>query len=98
MNNHRVPLLVALVLLALAGLACGSGGTNVQATVDAVDTAVQSTLGAMTQPAAGTPGPGATLPVQTTRTPQPTLGIATPTSTRSEERRVGKECRSRWSP
>lgn len=74
-------MLVALVLLALAGLACGSGGTNVQATVDAVDTAVQSTLGAMTQPAAGTPGPGATLPVQTTRTPQPTLGIATPTST-----------------
>ena len=26
------------------------------------------------------------------------LGISIPTAGRSEERRVGKECRSRWSP
>jgi hypothetical protein len=72
-------------MLALAGLACAGGGTNVQATVDAVNTAVQETLGAMTQPAGGTPSavtntpaaPGST-PVPATRTPAATLGIATP--------------------
>jgi hypothetical protein len=61
--------------MALAGLACASGGTNVQATVDAVDTAVQATLGAMTQPAGSTPIPSGT--EAATRTAQPTLGIAT---------------------
>ncbi len=56
-------------MLALAGLAC-AGGTNVQATVNAVDTAVQTTLNAMTQTSASTPAPP-------TGTPQPTLGVAT---------------------
>ncbi len=55
--------------MTLAGLACG-GGTNVQATVDAVDTAVQTTLNAMTQPASGSPAPA-------TSTPAPTLGVVT---------------------
>jgi Carbohydrate family 9 binding domain-like len=73
--------LCALGVLALASLACAGGGTNVQATVDAVDTAVQSTLGAMTQPAGNTPAPGGTLPALATQTPQPTLGIATPSAT-----------------
>jgi len=30
--------------------------------------------------------------------PGMTLGLTTPDGFRSEERRVGKECRSRWSP
>src|SRR5574337_1034807 len=30
--------------------------------------------------------------------PQPEKDLERPSSTRSEERRVGKECRSRWSP
>ena len=64
----KAQLLCALGVLALAGLACSSGGTNVQATVDAVDTAVQSTLVALTPP--GTPGAD-------TSTPQATLGITT---------------------
>jgi Carbohydrate family 9 binding domain-like len=80
MSSIKTQWLCALGMLALAGLACG-GGTNVQATVDAVDTAVQSTLAAMTQPAGGTPGPLGSLPAPSTRTPQPTLGIATPTRT-----------------
>ena len=78
--------------MALAGLACaGSGGTNVQATVDAVNTAVQSTLGAMTQPAGSTPAAASNTPGAASNTPrapgytpqaatptlQPTLGMAT---------------------
>src|SRR2546427_2600055 len=31
-------------------------------------------------------------------TPRSTPGVREPDRTRSEERRVGKECRSRWSP
>src|SRR3712207_7718847 len=31
-------------------------------------------------------------------TPSPPSSSSTPPATRSEERRVGKECRSRWSP
>jgi hypothetical protein len=81
MSRRKAQGLCALAMLALAALACGSGGTNVQATVDAVDTAVQATLGAMTQPAGSTPAPGSTVPPQATLTPQPTLGIATPSST-----------------
>src|SRR5712692_8445148 len=69
-SSIKAQLLCALGLMALAGLACAGGGTNVQATVDAVDTAVQSTLMAMTQPAGSTPEPE-------TATSQPTLGIAT---------------------
>ena len=69
-SSIKSQLLCALGLMALAGLACGGGGTNVQATVDAVDTAVQSTLMAMTEPAGGTPE-------DVTATAQPTLGIAT---------------------
>ncbi len=65
--------LFALALLAAAGLACGGGGTDVQATVNAVNTAVEMTLGAMTQPADRTP-------LAPTSTPQPTLGIP-PTAT-----------------
>jgi hypothetical protein len=70
-------------MLALAGLACGGGGTNVQATVNAVNTAVQSTLSAMTQPAGSTPASADNTPgaadntPAATLTPQPTLGIAT---------------------
>lgn len=56
--------------MALAGLACAGGGTNVQATVEAVDTAVQATLTAMTQPAGSSPAAD-------TPTSEPTLGIAT---------------------
>ena len=55
-----------LALLAAAVLACG-GGTDVQATVNAVNTAVELTLGAMTQPP-GSPAPSST--------PQATLGIS----------------------
>ena len=81
MNSIKAQWLCPLAMLALAALACSGGGTNVQATVDAVDTAVQSTLGAMTQPAGGTPGPASTLPTLTTQTPPATLGIVTPTPT-----------------
>jgi hypothetical protein len=62
-------------LLAAAGLACGAGGPDVDATVNAVSTAVQSTLIAMTPATAVTPGAG-------TPSPQPTLGVPpTPTGT-----------------
>src|SRR5262245_35378807 len=75
MNSIKRPVICVLGLLALAGLACGrGGGTNVQATVDAVNTAVQSTLSAMTQPANGTPE---LTPGRPTPTAQATLGIAT---------------------
>ena len=40
-----------------------------------------------------------TAPTTTTTEPTPTTTTTTePTTNRSEERRVGKECRSRWSP
>jgi Carbohydrate family 9 binding domain-like len=69
-SNIKTQVCCALGLLALAGLACAGGGTDVQATVNAVDTAVELTVGAMTQPAGSTPAPASA-------TPQATLGIAT---------------------
>jgi Carbohydrate family 9 binding domain-like len=54
--------------LLLASLACGAGGTDVQATVNAVNTAVDLTLSAMTPASDHTALPP---------TPAPTIGIAT---------------------
>ncbi len=51
-------------LLGAASLACGGGGPDVDATVNAVSTAVQLTLAALTPPSAATV------------TPPPTIGIA----------------------
>jgi hypothetical protein len=53
----------------LAGLACGGGQPDINATVNAVSTAVELTLAAMTQPAAESPGPPSP-------TPPATIGIA----------------------
>ena len=36
--------------------------------------------------------------VDVEKAPKPVPACATPVRSRSEERRVGKECRSRWSP
>src|SRR5256885_11696622 len=56
-------------------------------------------------PVDGTPGVSDVPQYQTDSRPQPTVGRPNAvtsggvySSTRSEERRVGKECRSRWSP
>jgi hypothetical protein len=54
--------------LLLASLACSSGGTDVEATVNAVNTAVELTLTAMTPASDPTTAPA---------TPGPTIGIAT---------------------
>src|SRR2546425_12236918 len=48
-------------------------------------------------PPAATPATSPTRPTPTTQTPQIDCNWLT-VDTRSEERRVGKECRSRWSP
>lgn len=55
-------------MLLAGSLACGGGQPNIDATVNAVSTAVELTLVALTQPAGSTPAPS-------TATPQPTLGI-----------------------
>jgi hypothetical protein len=64
--NARAVCVVGTLLL--ASLACSSGGTDVQATVNAVNTAVDLTLAAMTPASDNTAAPA---------TPAPTLGIAT---------------------
>jgi hypothetical protein len=67
--------IVPIAFLALAALACG-GGRDVNATVDAVNTSVQLTLGAMTQPSTGEPPTSA----PPTSAPQATLGVIATTA------------------
>jgi hypothetical protein len=84
MNRIAFPLL----LLALGALACG-GGRDVDATVNAVNTSVQLTLAAMTQPVTSQPPtaapatntPPATIGVQPTTPPPPTNTFTPPTIT-----------------
>src|SRR5688572_33456222 len=52
-------------------------------------------------PSTSTSGGNVSRPATTTprtTTPRTTTPSTTPSGNRSEERRVGKECRSRWSP
>src|SRR2546425_13141746 len=55
-------------------------------------------------PATPAPSPSPTSPIESPRPPTPAVvapmskSVAKAPATRSEERRVGKECRSRWSP
>jgi len=75
----KTELLCALGLLALATLACAGGGTNVQATVNAVDTAVQLTLVGM----APTGGAGTSVATSTPLAPPASTagpGTATPSA------------------
>lgn len=76
-NKPRRAPAAALAALLAAALACGGGGSSdVQVTVNAVNTAVERTLAAMTQAAAGTgPAPAtATNPAGATEpAPAPTL-------------------------
>lgn len=69
-----MPLGLPISLLALAALACG-GGRDVDATVNAVSTSVQSTLAAMTQAASPAPATATSAPtvgIQPTTPPSPT--------------------------
>lgn len=65
--NFRVACVIGL--LGAASLACGAGRPDVDATVNAVSTAVQETLIAMTPPGAATGTPPATLGVPPSATP-----------------------------
>jgi hypothetical protein len=68
----------------LAGLACGGGQPDIDATVNAVSTAVELTLAAMTQPAADTPAPPSVTPPATigiNPTPLPPSATVPPAAT-----------------
>jgi hypothetical protein len=84
----RARLLLPVLVLGLSALACGAG-RDVDATVNAVNTAVQLTLVAMTQPSTGEPPtlappsstPPATLGVPATTQAPPTVVTPTPSIT-----------------
>ena len=97
----------ALVWLALGvgGVFSASGASNATTTTSPTKTTSPTTTTNPSSSAAqaesntnlypfGAPSGGVGVKVP----PPPTEPTLSPTYTRSEERRVGKECRSRWSP
>src|SRR2546426_8901537 len=77
--------------------------TGVQTCALPISTAVAPAPGADTVRAAPTDTVTAIAPRDTAAAPDTTQAVVeapppAPTEARSEERRVGKECRSRWSP
>src|SRR5207248_8628316 len=66
-------------------------------TVTGVQTCALPILEVLTRVPAGSGSPMSRVSTSTTRSMPPVRGPPM-ISTRSEERRVGKECRSRWSP
>src|SRR5438034_1190247 len=89
----------SLLAMVFAGLwigGCGSSSTANQVVVTVTGTAsvmVPTQTQTITSTVTGATDVSSTFDCSYTTTPNPTTAVP-----RSEERRVGKECRSRWSP